>query len=63
MELAMENLRKGQGDLFGPPPKAAFLPGVLQAKLRPLLLALLSEAATIATEAQAEGRVDDQDHA
>ena len=59
----MESFRKRQGDLFEAPPEVAVLPKSVQARLRPLLLALLSEAVTIMAEAAAEERGDDQDHA
>jgi hypothetical protein len=52
-----------QQDLFKPPSRVATLPVVVQTRLRPLLLALLTEAARARVTAEVTGETgDDQDH-
>jgi hypothetical protein len=53
-----------QQDLFKPPSKVATLPVGVQTRLRPLLLALLTEATRATATAEAMGETgDDQDYA
>jgi hypothetical protein len=53
-----------QQDLFKPPSRSEALPAGVQTRLRPLLLALLTEAACASVTAEAMGEIgDDQDHA
>lgn len=53
-----------QQDLFKPPPRTDALPAGVQTRLRPLLLALLTEAAGASVTAEATEEIgDDQDHA
>jgi len=52
-----------QQDLFKPPSRVATLPVGVQTRLRPLLLALLTEAVRAWVTAGATGETsDDQDH-
>ena len=52
-----------QQDLFKPPSRIEALPAGVQTRLRPLLLALLAEAACAGAPAEAMGEIgDDQDH-
>ena len=52
-----------QQDLFKPPSRSEALPEGVQARLWPLLLALLTEAACGNVAAEAMGEIgDDQDH-
>lgn len=53
-----------QQDLFEPPSKVEALPTGVRTRLRPLLLALLTEAVSMgaAIEAAGEEIGDDQDH-
>jgi hypothetical protein len=52
-----------QQDLFKPPSRVATLPVGVQKRLRPLLLALLTEAARVSVTAEVTGETgDDQDH-
>ena len=53
-----------QQDLFKPPSRIEALPVGVQTRLRPLLLALLTEAVGARVTAEATGEIgDDQDHA
>jgi hypothetical protein len=53
-----------QQDLFKPPSRSEALPVGIQARLRPLLSMLLSEAARGEVTTETTGRIgDDQDHA
>ena len=60
----MRRERHQQRDLFEPPETIAVLPPALQAKLVPLLQALLAEAAGIKHVGRGDREIgDDQDHA